>query len=123
MTICKMKARKVTILTETINSIVEAAPVRKNAQFKILQYVDESNKKGDEEMDIIKKANIIARQAGYGWATKIIEGNQDRVVSHVDYGYRKNTTGEYVPNAYRNNFGWKNTYYQAAETVVEVNVN
>lgn len=29
-------------------------------------------------------------------------------------GYRKNTTNEYVPNSYRANFGWKNTYYSPA---------
>ena len=65
-----------------------------------------------------KRANIIARRAGYGSATSIIYGNEDKVVSHTSYGYRKRTTGEYVPNSYRNNFGWKNTYYQRAETVV-----
>ena len=32
----------------------------------------------------------------------------------IPCGYRKNTTGEYVPNAYRRNFGWKNTFYQRA---------
>ena len=30
----------------------------------------------------------------------------------LDCGFRKKTTGEYVPNAYMNNFGWKNCYYQ-----------
>ncbi len=67
-----------------------------------------------------KRANTIARQAGYGKATTVVLGNQDRVVSHVRFGYRKSTTGEYVPNAYRSNFGWKNTYYQHAETTVEI---
>ena len=65
-----------------------------------------------------KRANIIARRAGYGSATSIIYGDEDKVVSHTSYGYRKRTTGEYVPNSYRNKFGWKNTYYQRAETVV-----
>lgn len=71
-------------------------------------------------MENQKKANIIARKAGYGKATKIITGNEDKVISHTDFGYRKVTTGEYVPHAYRNNFGWKNTYYQKAETVVMI---
>ena len=65
-----------------------------------------------------KRANQIARQAGYGTATEIIFGDAEKVVSHTSYGYRKETTGEYVPKAYLNNFGWKNTYYQHAETVV-----
>lgn len=65
-------------------------------------------------------ANSIARKSGYGSATEIIRGEKDCVVSHTDYGYRKITTDEYVPNSYRSNFGWKNTYYQHAETVVSV---
>lgn len=71
---------------------------------------------------IQKRANRIARQNRYGRATKIILGDEDKVVKHLRYGWRKNTTGEYVPNAYRNNFGWKNTYYQAAETIVMVKI-
>ena len=69
-----------------------------------------------------KRANIIARQNRCGKATKIILGDEDKVVRHVNFGWRKITTGEYVPNAYRNNFGWKNTYYQAAETTVMVKI-
>jgi len=65
-------------------------------------------------------ANAIAREAGYGKATSIIIGERATVTSHTDFGYRKNTTGEYVPNAYSANFGWKNTYYQAAGTVVSI---
>lgn len=65
-----------------------------------------------------QRANAIARKHGYGRATSIIYGEDDKVVSHISYGYRKYTTGEYVPNTYRANFGWKNTYYQPAITVV-----
>lgn len=71
-------------------------------------------------------ANVIARKAGYGTATKIrctTTGPMvPRVVSHTPRGYRKNTTGEYVPNKYRAHFGWKNTYYQHAITVVAIPV-
>ena len=74
-------------------------------------------------MTIQKKANIIAREHGYGSATKIILGTTDLVISHSRYGYYKDTTGERVSNAYRNNFGWKNTHYRAAFTVVEVAVS
>lgn len=42
------------------------------------------------------------------------------VVQRTRSGYRKLTNGEYVHNSYRCNFGWKNTYYQHAETVVAV---
>ena len=54
-----------------------------------------------------KRANQIARAAGYGSATSIIYGDANKVVSHTPYGYRKKSTGEYVSNAYRNKFGWK----------------
>ena len=73
--------------------------------------------------EIIRKANSIARKSGYGRATEIILGDEDKVVSHTRYGYRKYTTGEYVCNKYRSNFGWKNTFYQHAETVVTVKTN
>lgn len=66
-------------------------------------------------------ANAVARNEGYGKATKIIcEGTETTIKEHTDCGYRKNTTDEYVPNAYMNNFGWKNCYYQAAQTTVAV---
>lgn len=73
-----------------------------------------------------KMANIVARKAGYGSATEIRCTTTGpivpRVIKHTQYGYRKNTTDEYVPNSYRNNFGWKNTYYQNAETIVAIPV-
>ena len=69
---------------------------------------------------IKKSANIIAREEGFGKASFIVSGDKNEVVEHIRYGYRKNTTDEYVPNAYRSNFGWKNTYYQAALTTVEI---
>lgn len=83
------------------------------------------NLKTENEMDnhvkeYYRLANSIARASGYGRATKIIRGKESGVVVRVDCGYRKNTTGEYVSNAYRKNFGWKNTYYQQAETVVMI---
>ena len=66
------------------------------------------------------RANKIARKAGYHSATEIILGTQDRVLHRTRYGYRKKTTDQYVSNAYRNHFGWKNTYYQPAITIVEL---
>lgn len=67
---------------------------------------------------IQRNANKIARNHKFGKATDIVFGDQDKVIYRVSPGFRKFTTGEYVPNAYRNNFGWKNTYYQKAITVV-----
>lgn len=66
------------------------------------------------------RANQISRAAGYGPATLILFGVSEVFISHTRYGYRKITTGEYVPTAYRANFGWKNTYYQEAENVVQL---
>jgi hypothetical protein len=65
-----------------------------------------------------KRANIIARRNGHNKATKIVFGDSDKIVSTIAFGYRKKTTGEYVSNSYRKNFGWKNTYYQRVECVV-----
>jgi diaminopimelate decarboxylase len=69
-----------------------------------------------------RHANSIARKNGYAKATQVVAGDNDCVLYRIDPGYRKKTTHEYVPNAYRNKFGWKNTYYQSAETIVMVNV-
>ena len=66
-----------------------------------------------------KLANIIARNAGYGKATKIVRGSADRVISAVSAGYVKNTTGEYVSNAYRKK-GWGSVHYVNAECVVQL---
>lgn len=67
---------------------------------------------------IIKKANQIARAAGYGRATEIEFGTENKIIKRQRPGYRKNSDGQYVPNAYLANFGWKNTYYQRAVTIV-----
>lgn len=70
--------------------------------------------------EIKRYANAVARKNGYGKANQICIGNEDKIVDRIAYGYRKYTTGQYVSNSYRNNFGWKNTYYQPAITVVQI---
>lgn len=50
-------------------------------------------------------------------ASEYMEGPESEYTHH---GYRKYTTDEYVPNAYRRNFGWKNTYYQPAKLVITI---
>ena len=72
-------------------------------------------------------ANKIARKYGTNAATQIIinrsfKPGNGRVKEYTRFGWRKYTTGEYVPNTYRAKFGWKNTYYQHAECVVECNI-
>jgi hypothetical protein len=79
-----------------------------------------------ENKEIKKLANAVARKSGYGFATEIkidrrLRPGTGKVINRTDFGYRKYTTGEYVPNSYRSKFGWKNTYYQNAETVIAVN--
>ncbi len=70
----------------------------------------------------IRTANQIARQNHCGRATSIVVGDESKVLSTTSFGYRKYTTGEYVPSSYRSHFGWKNTYYQHAECKVMVNI-
>jgi len=77
--------------------------------------------------EIQKLANSIARKNGYGTATKIkidkrFKQGTGKIIGRVDYGYRKYTTDEYVNNSYMTKFGWKNCYYQNAETIVALNV-
>lgn len=61
-------------------------------------------------------ANCVARRHGHNVATRITYADvpEPTLGKTTGYGYVKNTTGEYVFNAYRRNFGWKNTHYQAA---------
>lgn len=78
------------------------------------------------EKYIQKLANIIARQSGYHSATSIkidrrLKKGTGKITKRIDYGYRKFSDDSYVSNAYRNNFGWKNTYYQCAVTEVTLN--
>lgn len=73
-----------------------------------------------KDIDIIKIANILARKHGYLKATKVICGSNFKLIKAIRYGYRKFTTGEYVPHKYRCNFGWKNTYYQKAIFEIQI---
>ncbi|MHB8387502.1 MAG: hypothetical protein ACYDAO_09315 [Thermoplasmataceae archaeon] len=70
----------------------------------------------------MKTPNQIARTVHMLRATEIIIGDDTKVLRTQRFGYRKNTTGEYVPKKYLSNFGWKNTYYQPAECVVMLNI-
>ena len=70
--------------------------------------------------EIKTTANIMAMTENMARATKIVKGEILEVTDYTQFGYRKNTTDEYVPNSYRSNFGWKNTYYQSAECVVSI---
>jgi len=72
------------------------------------------------EEKIVTMANSIARKFGYNTATTILFGNvkEPKIIHRTHYGYRKYTTGEYVSKAYRNHFGWENTYYQKAITTI-----
>lgn len=68
-------------------------------------------------------ANSIARGYGRGKATEftvVLGGDRVKVKENRRPGYRKNTTGEYVPHAYLSNFGWKNTFYQHAVFEIEI---
>lgn len=49
------------------------------------------------------------------WQSVSLKFGDEKKVKIVPFGYRKHTTGEYVPKSYLCHFGWKNTYYQPAE--------
>jgi hypothetical protein len=65
-------------------------------------------------------ANITAQKVNMNCATKILFKNCKKpyVKDYTQFGYRKFTTDEYVPNSYMRKFGWKNCYYQSAECIV-----
>ena len=67
---------------------------------------------------------VLMRVRGYveqcrsSWAAiELMIGDKEKA-DYIRPGYRKNTTDQYVPNAYLYNFGWKNTYYQHARLVI-----
>ncbi|NCU38995.1 hypothetical protein EOL96_08230 [Candidatus Saccharibacteria bacterium] len=82
-------------------------------------------KKYYEYKTLKQAANAFAKQDGWNRATavKAAETEEPSMGECTRYGYRKRTTGEYVPNAYLANFGWKNTYYQNAVSEVSVPID
>lgn len=81
----------------------------------------EINKRADVKgMTLKKLANIVARGHGKGKATTVKIGQGTKILTTVSYGYRKKTTGEYVPASYLAKFGWKNTYYQPSVCCVQL---
>jgi len=75
-----------------------------------------------EEREVLRKARSFAMRHGFGAQSVRVEIRPEltepKILSRTDPGYRKKTTGQYVPNKYLQNFGWKNTYYQCADTLV-----
>lgn len=77
----------------------------------------------DMSRAISRLANCCAREYGAQRATEISfhdGGPPLQVMSYRQEGFYKNTTGERVCNAYRSNFGWKNTHYECMQCVVSV---
>jgi len=70
--------------------------------------------------EIKTEANKTARLLGFNAATEIVAGDRLAVIESTNFGYRKYSNDKYVSNAYRNHFGWKNTYYQSVECVVSI---
>jgi hypothetical protein len=74
-----------------------------------------------QKQELIKKlASKFARKNGYNSVTSIVVSDKYEIIEHVRFGYRKISNDQYVPNAYLNKFGWKNTYYQNAKTSVAI---
>ena len=62
-------------------------------------------------------ANTVARRSGYHRATAFEQAEVTAIAYSVPCGYRKRSTGAYVPNAYVRK-GWSSVYYQVAICVV-----
>lgn len=72
---------------------------------------------GYDAEKLIDKIRQEVKRCGTSWqSVSLHHGNGE--TEHTASGYRKYTTGEYVPNSYRDKFGWKNTYYQSASLVI-----
>lgn len=78
-----------------------------------------------EYKTIQNAANAYAKEKHWNKATALKAADIDppRMGACKRYGYRKHTTGEYVPHKYRIHFGWKNTYYQNAVSEVIVPID
>lgn len=94
----------------------------RNLSYTLKALVSDGRITSQDAQHYQKEANIIARQNSFSIATEVILGKENKIIDYTRYGYRKYTTGEYVPAKYRNNFGWKNTYYQPALVSVEIKV-
>jgi hypothetical protein len=77
-------------------------------------------KKSNVDGILQRTANSVARKLGCWRADEFIFGEENKIVKRIHCGYRKKSNGQYVPNAYLKNFGWKNTYYQHSFTKVMI---
>lgn len=63
---------------------------------------------------VVSLVRDFTEKCGTNWASVTLKKGSHFETKRIKPGYRKCTTGEYVPNSYLANFGWKNTYYQSS---------
>ena len=70
-------------------------------------------------------ANAFARDNSWNTATTLTvsEYGNFQLGETKNFGHRKKSNGQYVPNSYLSNFGWKNTYYQHAVCEVKIPIS
>lgn len=86
---------------------------------QVKQWASDNAIDEDKVLECVRKA---VAESGMSWQSVNLEIGELYNYEAVPYGYRKITTGEYVPNIYRYRFGWKNTYYQHACLTVTIPV-
>lgn len=87
---------------------------------KIEEIKNWAEEKGYDAEKIIKAARGAVKYFGTTWSTlELKESDYIMSPTHIRRGWRKYTTGEYVPNAYRLK-GWHNTYYENAQTFIYI---
>ena len=84
---------------------------------QVAQWANEHNLDPEAVIDQVRRE---VAAAGTSWQSVELLASSKKGSKFVRSGYRKLTTDEYVPQAYRANFGWKNTYYQAAKLTIYV---
>ena len=105
---------------------------RKAENLALMNFIDpESSEKYTEESlnlyaeTLRTKFNAFARKQGCGRCTGLETtqyGEVGMVIIEENHPcFRKITTNQKVPHSYRNNFGWKNTYYDRASCTLAVN--
>jgi|WetSurMetagenome_2_1015567.scaffolds.fasta_scaffold526152_1 hypothetical protein len=82
---------------------------------EVIKWAEENGLDKEYVLQIVANA---VHDTNMSWQSLSLKTDTKAEISCTCFGYRKCTTGEYVSNAYRQNFGWKNTYYQNAQLAI-----
>jgi hypothetical protein len=67
---------------------------------------------------VINRIKYEVKRSRMSWQSINLKTGDEEKIDITSFGYRKKTTGEYVPKAYLSHFGWKNTYYESAQLII-----